>query len=518
MRAVFPVERGVVEPWIVPDTDVVRPNPSVRERGRLTDGARFNAMTGLSLAFSLLANIILLANFLHILRYSISQWLTISFWYISALLLIIPLGLSRHVLDAPGTDYTQSFYYAIIASVLYVILPSLLALNALGAYKFKAYAPSFNPLTIPQRTLMAQTLAYVLYIAGGAAVFARVEGWDYLDGVYWAEYTLLTIGLGSDFPPKTHLGRALLIPYAVGGITVIGLIVGSIRGLIIERGGVKLVRRTVEEERQKWISRMGEPDERWKKDEWDAMRRIKRRAESMRRWSALASSALAFFFLWLLGALVFWFAESAQEWTYFQSLYFSYTSLLTIGYGDFYPQSNAGKPFFVVWSLMAVPTVTILISNVGEILIGLVRRALMMAVFSTAAAGADKNNKKSDDERKMGADLEHLGEAVEQSERQRGLGGGLAARLSREVARLAQDAMSGTEAEYSWEDWQGWLELLGERTDAEGRGENEEKQGEWTWLGEEGPLLSGMSETQWILQRLCERLQQVLEEEYGSKR
>ena len=60
---------------------------------------------------------------------------------------------------------------------------------------------------------------------------------------------------------------------------------------------------------------------------------------------------------------MFFKSERNQGWTYFGSLYFSYTSLLTIGYGDFAPQSNSGKPFFVFWSLLAIPTLTILISN-----------------------------------------------------------------------------------------------------------------------------------------------------------
>lgn len=69
---------------------------------------------------------------------------------------------------------------------------------------------------------------------------------------------------------------------------------------------------------------------------------------------------------WTVGALVFFKTEKNQQWTYFQSLYFSYTTLLTIGYGDFQPISNSGKPFFVFWSLLAVPTLTILISDMGE--------------------------------------------------------------------------------------------------------------------------------------------------------
>ena len=36
---------------------------------------------------------------------------------------------------------------------------------------------------------------------------------------------------------------------------------------------------------------------------------------------------------------------------------------------DFYPKSNSGKPFFVFWSLLAVPSLTILISNMGDTII-----------------------------------------------------------------------------------------------------------------------------------------------------
>jgi potassium channel subfamily K len=60
---------------------------------------------------------------------------------------------------------------------------------------------------------------------------------------------------------------------------------------------------------------------------------------------------------------------SRQGWSYFLSLYFAYTSLLTIGYGDYSPASNSGKAFFVFWSLLAVPTLTILISNMGDTVI-----------------------------------------------------------------------------------------------------------------------------------------------------
>jgi potassium channel subfamily K len=96
------------------------------------------------------------------------------------------------------------------------------------------------------------------------------------------------------------------------------------------------------------------------KDRFEAMRRIQHSTARFKRWYALTLSAIAFSLLWCVGAVVFWQCEKdAQGMTYFQALYLCYVSLLTIGYGDLAPQSNAGRCFFVVWSLIAVPTMTI---------------------------------------------------------------------------------------------------------------------------------------------------------------
>ncbi|EKG11661.1 Ion transport 2 [Macrophomina phaseolina MS6] len=234
---------------------------------------------------------------------------------------------------------------------------------------------------------MLQTISFTVYLLLGGLVFSYIEGWKFLDGVYWADYTLLTVGLGSDFPPKTHLGRSLLFPFAIGGILMVGLVVGSIRSLVLERGKAKLEARMTEIKREKVLKRI-KPSKRTikvgmfkriefsqeglseverREQEFHVMRHIQKSAERKRRYTALGLSVVATCILWFVGAVVFRASEGThQGWTYFQALYFCYTSLLTIGYGDYYPKSNSGKPFFVVWSIVAVPTLTILISNMGD--------------------------------------------------------------------------------------------------------------------------------------------------------
>ena len=327
------------------------------------------------------------------LPFSIAQPITIIGWYLSSFLLIGDLAGVIHIVKVPHQRraLTQAFYYAIFAAGLYFIIASLMVFTVYGAWRGH-YSKEFK-LSMSQRTLMLQTISFMIYMAGGAGVYAKIEGWIFLDAVYFANYTLLTVGIG-DYAPETHLGRGLLFPFAIGGIVILGLVVGSIRSLVLERGRKKLGSRMVEKKREIQLQRMfnkgkgdrfrpiesehmaknlGMSEKERRKEEFHFMRRIQDEAATRQKWMALLISGSAWFFLWFIGALVFYFSEHEQQWTYFQSLYFAYTTLLTIGFGDFKPFSNSGKAFFVFWSLLAVPTLTILISNMGDTVVKMIR-------------------------------------------------------------------------------------------------------------------------------------------------
>ena len=91
---------------------------------------------------------------------------------------------------------------------------------------------------------------------------------------------------------------------------------------------------------------------------------------------AFALSVIATLALLLVGAAVLKIAEADQLWAYGIFVYFAYVSLLTIGYGDHIPESESGKPIFVVWSLLSVPVLTILINNSVHTVYGSVRGLL----------------------------------------------------------------------------------------------------------------------------------------------
>ncbi|KAJ9660957.1 hypothetical protein H2201_006685 [Coniosporium apollinis] len=345
------------------------------------------AVNSISLICALVANAALLLNMARRISFAIAQPITIVGWLVSSLLLIALVSVANTPVFRiePRSEHvlTQAYYYAIIAAALYCIIACGMVITVVGAYRGH-YEKEFR-LTMSQRTLMLQTIGFITYLLLGALVYCKVENWKFLDAVYWANFTLLTVGIGTDNHPMTHLGRSLLFPYAIGGIVMLGLVVGSIRSLILDRGKHKLTARMTEKKREEALSNIdsekrtikvgfktlsfeqkGLSEVERREQEFNIMRIVQESAENRRKWIALAFSTMAALGLWFIGAAVFRVTERKQGWTYFVSLYFSYTSLLTIGYGDFYVQSNSGKPFFVFWSLCAVPTLTLLISNMAD--------------------------------------------------------------------------------------------------------------------------------------------------------
>jgi potassium channel subfamily K len=213
---------------------------------------------------------------------------------------------------------------------------------------------------------MLQTISFSLYLALGAVVFSKIEGWGFTDGLYWADYTLLTIGLGTDFPLTRTLARMLLIPYAAIGITLIGLVVTSVRGLVLERAKTRVLRRRLGKERDSWKQNIQErrriaawremslqsnessqppsikkdfsfslrgklpyrvPEELekhtkrvveegrpppWHRAEFELMRFLEARSKNAEKYTALAVSFLVILIVWFFGSVIFWICEHVR--------------------------------------------------------------------------------------------------------------------------------------------------------------------------------------------------------------
>lgn len=524
----------------------------------------------------------------------------------SSWMLICILAIFSKIMDHPdnaGRHLTQGYYYGAFAAGLYTVVSSLLLVTYYGAYRGH-YRREYK-LTTSQRTLMLQTIVFHIYLLAGAAVYSRIEHWRFLDAVYWADFTLLTIGIGN-FAPRTHVGRGLLFPYAVGGIMILGLIVGSIRTLMIGKGKQKMRARVTEKTRRFLIHRAlsghgghlgglipvmedsaGMSSSERRKQEFEVMRQVRQIANVQRKWISLLLSLVVWMIMWLVGGVAFWRSERQQQqqhfntsghltgpgnqpWTYFEALYFAYTSLLTIGYGDLYPVSTWGKPFFVFWSLLAVPTVTIVISSLGDTLVRGLRDVTIFLGELTILPGDRPMldmirdglrvrswrekflRESSKEETDADADTETETETDTEKEKEEKEGETETEEqpkppsnnhnksqfqttyhyhylLFREIKKMIHYVSSDTRRSFDYGEWEYYLDLIGrgdrdrgsEACRGEGRGATGDtgdgKEEEWSWINWKSPLIGERSEAEWLLEGLVEALDRELRRASGEE-
>ncbi len=382
---------ALVKPW----RQSYPPGTNVDSAPYIGNPAWLTAINAVQLAIALLANTVLFLNMTRRLSFTIAQPITIVGWYISSLALVALTATASGPLVIEPADqfiWSQAFFYGVYAAGLYFLVASLMVVTYVGART--GHYPKDFMLTASQRTLMLQTIMLLLYLLFGALIFGKIEGWNYLDAVYWAAVTLFTVGFG-DIYPTTTLSRSLLIPYALVGIISLGLVIGSIRSLVLDRRKLRHSARIIENKRRRTIRRMtrtgndnilvpikGNPptdssaltefDRRER--EFRLMRKIQGAASRRCRWVDMGLSTGTWLVLWLAGARVFQACEARyQGWTYFDAVYFVFVSFTTIGYGDETPVSNAGRSFWVFWALLALPTMTVLISNAVDTIVKWVR-------------------------------------------------------------------------------------------------------------------------------------------------
>ena len=548
-----------------------------------------------SLVCGFIGNLFLLLNFTKRVRYIVAlPMIIVMFYFATGILTAITSSMHIYVPPKDGQIYSQGFWHAVIAAALYLFNSMILMVNMLGY--FLGHYPQHFTLTDEQRNLILQTIMFFIWLGAGGAVFSAVCGWTYPDSLYFCEVTILTIGFG-DFTPPNDTGRGLVFPFSVGGIIILGLMVSSIHKFAQELSQDNVIRKHMETARNVTLSRIvteevdtestsasnrGRQDDeparsqflnsssrngplhntlkvmtapvrlpvqairkvrslqpkvlimKEEKDRFDAMRNIQRNAATFKKWYALTISVIAFGLLWCIGAVVFWQAEkNIQGMTYFQGLYFCYVSLLTIGYGDLSPKSNAGKPFFIVWSLIAVPTMTILISDMGDTVIASFKKGTFVLADWTVlpkeglyremmehlpwlwnwlqsraeARRVKKGFKIGVNESQMPIPtLEELAtEDLSEAE--------LTKQLAFAIRKTADDLGNERKKRYTYEEWVEFTRLIRfSKVDPARLELEEEEEGvvDWDWLEPSSPMLSEQTEAEWVLDRLCESLLRLI--------
>lgn len=498
---------------------------------------------------------------------------------------MIGITASVHIYTPPVLPhqlYTTAFYFAIIAACLYFVNTLILTINLLG-YLLGHYPQHFT-LSNSQRTLILQTTALAIWLIVGAAIFQKLIGISFSDALYFSDITILTLGFG-DILAKTPVARGIIFPYAVFGIVMLGLVIGSMNQFFGEIENDNVVRKRVDRKRKALVEsstplendharghssenirpETSESTSRSKhskeastdtstsafshsvlgqrrkqvsseeKDRFHAMRTIQNEVASFRRWFTLVQCLISFAIVWTIGALVF--STLQPELTYFDALYFNFVCLLSIGYGDITPNTNAARAFFVLWSLIAVPTMTTLISVMSDTVISAFQRAtnmlagwsnlsksplkkprfmripLVLQIGWTREAERNSDISESPDEERTKSfswsqPQQTSPSSAELDREWRPSDMDVIQKLTYAIKRVTQDALDGGH-EYSYEEWAEFMQLIRlshPRPDELGTDMDEYGRLHWDWIGEWTPMMSKQSEPEWILDRLCESM------------
>lgn len=324
----------------------------------------------LSLAIGFASNCVLVLHFVNRLSYKKSQTINIFGWTVAATMLTVDVCVFAARDTGNDRHKTIGFWYAVVAGVLYYGCTFTLLIHFIGFYLGK-YPPRFN-LMKNERTLMLFTLFFAVLLIWGGGMFSRILDVTFGVALYFSTVSILTVGLG-DITPNDVATKILIMVFSFLGVITLGLILAMTRSIIQESAGSTFFVHWVEVSRLTALDNIRKHNtELTRREAYDVMMNIRKRAKRRQMFLSITVTLLIYVTFWNLGALAFKFAEN---WSYFNALYFCFLCLITIGYGDFVPKTGAGRAFFVCWSLAAVPLMSAILSTVGDSLFDLAKSA-----------------------------------------------------------------------------------------------------------------------------------------------
>jgi len=166
----------------------------------------------------------------------------------------------------------------------------------------------------------------VVYFLTGFGVYRHLEGWDFLDSVYFTVVSVTTVGYG-DLSPATQPGMVFSIFYLAVGLVLVGAMISQFGQAVLARAEEVLLRKLDDDPDDDEA-----PDDRWQ----------------------LAMAGASVLGVLLCGTLFFALSEE-DHWEHpaRTALYFSLVTMSTVGYGDVTVSQRHSKGFAIFYILLS---------------------------------------------------------------------------------------------------------------------------------------------------------------------
>jgi hypothetical protein len=234
-------------------------------------------------------------------------------------------------------------------------------------------------------TVFTCIFVIVSFVFIGYAFFGHFYGWTFIDCFYFAMVTVTTVGYGDLTPEDDPDQQTFVWMYAFAGVVFLGAALGDLVGAISQ-----LVKRMLENAKKKALQKSNEMIAKAMEDNDEVgdvskslhdakegqLKQIKNAVKHV--WEhegTMVKSFLIFaqlFSVWNFGASLLLAFE--EDMSYTQSLYCCVITSLSVGYGDFYPQTQNGRfafaffiPFSVVIVIGCIPQLIQLLSDVSSV-------------------------------------------------------------------------------------------------------------------------------------------------------
>lgn len=192
----------------------------------------------------------------------------------------------------------------------------------------------------------------ITYFVLGCVVYKLVEGWSFLDSVYFMVVTSTTVGYG-DICPVTQLGRAFTIVYALLGISVVFGTLNPFINPALEWLVETVVRHVP------WLQPKVSNSLKV------SLQEARKQVSYTRRYARAMIPTMA---LLVVGIVIGILIEAVEEGaTLVDAAYFGVITMSTIGYGDLGPKSSFDKFLMILYLPFATSALAKMLSDFERI-------------------------------------------------------------------------------------------------------------------------------------------------------